>query len=431
MDNSVKLAHSFLLSNEECEVDSDIPPLDSIITPKARVKQIGRSPCVSSKTQQNQTQSQSLPSKGKERLFQEDISREFSLQGPTRNEGLEEGLDKIFQQSFVPHLERRASRSSSSSVTLNKKLIEKLLLRIDDLENRVEDLSGRGDSQTQKSASSSQSSKSSSTLDVSMRYRVLSPPSSITGGVSAMSEEDGHSGEGERRRSRHDSDIIESLSSKIETNHEHLARLDHVVTMQEETIRRQQETLQSMLKNPTILLTAPLKIINFMRMVVAKRKVERVREFKKKSTSVVLIQRFAKGWVVRRRLENLKMKGVRIQAVVRAWRLTRDFKRHRAAAKSIQKVARGNSVRRPQRLRLHYLRSIESLAMLKDAKEKLDKSELGEYIAKRQLRSSITHQPVAPRSLPNHEGGRPRPAGVFSRRLHVRALGNLHMDREE
>ena len=61
---------------------------------------------------------------------------------------------------------------------------------------------------------------------------------------------------------------------------------------------------------------------------------------------------------------------------MRAWRLAKDFERHKAAARSIQRLLRGSSVRRPQRLRLYYLRSIESLSMLKDARERLERSEL-------------------------------------------------------
>lgn len=238
------LEHSFLLSPEERELDNAL-----------------NTPPLSLKSPQHITQNPSPPS-----ALQHPTETLFNPPTDTQRGGntvpstapplpMNEKLEGIFKADFVPSLLKRSSSSTSTATTatkspsraekneninVDKKLIERLLSRIDDLEDKIENLNpSHGVDSTQNHHNersetisnlslSSQSFTTQGTQNVSMKYRVLSPPSSITGGLSSDEDESRH-----RRHSSSNSDMIESLNSKIETNHEHLTRLDHVVTMQE------------------------------------------------------------------------------------------------------------------------------------------------------------------------------------------------------
>ncbi|GMH93454.1 hypothetical protein TrVE_jg493 [Triparma verrucosa] len=355
------LEHSFLLSPEERELDNDLN------TPHLTLKQ------------PQHMRGGSLPP---------------SVPPPA----IEQGLDKIFKADFVPSLLKRSSSNCSSSpsrtppssdkISVDKKLIEKLLSRIDDLESKIENINGAKQhanrhsqvdesySETVSNLSLATSATTMGTENVSMKYRVLSPPSSITGGLSS-DEDESHTRRTSRTRGSSNSDkMIESLNSKIETNHEHLTRLDHVVTMQEEMIRRQQETLQNMLKNPALLAMAPLRITRFMRRVVRVNRWRKMQALKAKNHAAEAIGSVARGWLQRLRFSKIKGSTFKIQACVRSWKESKAFRKKKQATKSIQKIMRGASVRRPARLRHLFLSHVEKLKELKDAAERLERCEV-------------------------------------------------------
>ena len=295
-------------------------------------------------------------------------------------------ISKIFNNSFMPALRSTSSISSTSSptppstaapgmVSVDINVMQKLLSRIDTLETKLETISSQPptssgptvtttDDQSLLSAFTQQTTQSVN--DVSMGYRVLTPPSSITGGISSS---DSSSSTPTRRRSRHESDLIENLASKIDTNHEHLTRLDHVVQAQEETIRRQQETLHNMLANPELLSLAPLRIQRFMKSVS-------LRKRKRKVRAANIIKRSMLAHKHTSTFQKYKSSAILIQKWYRCFHHRHAFVEAKSNAIVLQAVIRGNNVRRPLRVRTlynHYTTNLKILAIAEGKVRALEK----------------------------------------------------------
>ena len=226
---------------------------------------------------------------------------------------------------------------------------------------------------TPTTASQAHSIFSATTDNVSMQYRVLTPPSSITGYTDARRSDVRHTNAHlplspaqvdalERRRTRSASGsksnetLIHDLSSKIETNYEHLTRLDHVVSLQEETIRRQQETIQELLQKPppgtnnADLLSATITITRFFRSAV--RRIRLAKVTTQRRLASLTIQRC---WVAY--LAHTRFISVRQRAVV------------------LQSLFRGHQVRRPTKFRVQYRHTLSLALRLKFAETRLEEQQ--------------------------------------------------------
>jgi hypothetical protein len=290
-------------------------------------------------------------------------------------------------------------RSDHSSSGIDPRLINRLLARIEDLESRVSTIdqptvekhhqpSNVGmpppPHQLQRETSDTMSVLSNPTSiatdtitantaftsdnvdNVSMAYRLLTPPSSITGYTNSTnlhhasyanppltSKSSGSSRDSIPRNvistSPLPASIIEALSSKIETNHEHLTRLDHVVSLQEETIRRQHETIQALLRQPNLVSTAPFIITRFFKSIFRRSRVAKALAASKlREASASKVQRF---WQQRK---EKPIVSVRNRAIL------------------LQKAFRGPAVRRVTKFRTLYYTYTALAAKLERAEEIID-----------------------------------------------------------
>ena len=338
--------HSFLLSDEELSLGGE----NSLVL---------KSPTLATSSASSTSIS---PKKIVTPEPKSDVPSSPDIYSPSSSPKMDTQISKIFNNSFMPALRSTSSFSSTSTSTLPSTatpgmvsvdigVMQKLLSRIETLETKLETISSQPPSAPTVTTTDDQSllsvftqQTSQSVNDVSMGYRVLTPPSSITGGISSS---DSSSSTPTHRRSRHESDLIENLASKIDTNSEHLTRLDHVVQAQEETIRRQQETLHSMLANPELLSLAPLRIQRFMKSVSLRKKIKKV-------WAANIIKRRILAYQHTRNFQKCRSSAVLLQKWYRCFHQRHEFAHFRSKAIVLQAAIRGNNLRRPVRIKSLY-----------------------------------------------------------------------------
>ncbi len=275
------------------------------------------------------------------------------------------------------HLQNEETVAAVASAVVDPSLISTLLARIDQLECKINDMQTPMkviSSETSVSVLSSDESSAGNTNDVSMSYRVLSPPSSITGltpstqsAVTPTSEQVSVL----RRRSRDrtmSQDAIEALASKIDVNHEHIERLDSIVHIQESQIRRQQETIHTMLSKPDLLFDAPLRIQRFMRNVV-----EQSRQ--RKSNAAAKIAAVAVAKSARRAFLAQRSAAIRIQVAFRRYCAIRGHRRICASISTIQRVVRGHQIRLPNQYASAHRKLLNLTIKLQHANAQLERFE--------------------------------------------------------
>ena len=197
-------------------------------------------------------------------------------------------------------------------------IFEKLLCKIEQLEAKIDNMKGnpRGDAEIFPATDSVTSASSSSIADVSMRYRVLSPPSSITGTATFAQD-----------ASTNDIDV---LQSKVDLNAEMFERLSTIVSTQESALSHHRDLINRLLTTPDLTASAS-----------------------------VLIQKVWRGWRSRMRFFVEHAKSRRIQSWFRKSYHHHDYQRRRSSAILIQKNFKRALSRQPERIRSLYLENLE------------------------------------------------------------------------